>query len=79
MKMKKTLGVIMLAIIAVGGLGIAMSYASAAPSDSKNPGNTPTWGWGPVATLMQRSWVRLDGAVTMYGSDKVNGSLQVLA
>lgn len=77
--MKKTLGVIMLAIIAVGGLGIAISYANAASSDNRNTGDHIGWGWGPIATFMQRSWVRLDGTVTMYGSDKVNGSLQVLA
>ncbi len=77
--MKKTLGIILLAIIAVGGLGIAIASANAeSPSKNNSEGNL-SWGWGPIATLMQRSWVRLDGAITMYGPDKVNGSLSVLA
>jgi len=74
--MKKTLGAILLVVIAVSGLGLAVSYASAIPWMNN---------WKVFTKMMpsasnrpvQQSWVRLYGVVTKWGSTNVTGFLSV--
>jgi hypothetical protein len=74
--MKKTMAITMLAIIAIGGLGLSAAFANAMPF-----GN---WGMGMGQGLgsmmsVQRSWVHLNGQFTTWGKTDVNGTLMVQA
>ena len=78
--MKKTLAVVLLAIIVVSSLSFAVASASA-----MGPANRD-WGWKVgswmrrgVIVPFQRSWIRLNGIVETWGSQEVNGSLWVNA
>ncbi|MBN1245072.1 hypothetical protein JXA31_05720 [Candidatus Bathyarchaeota archaeon] len=80
MKMKKALAVVLLAVIAISSLSFVVASANA--SGPANRG----WGWKAgswmrkgAAIPFQRSWVRLNGIVEMWGTQEVNGSLSVNA
>src|SRR3990170_2056266 len=63
-KMRKHLAVILLAVLAISSLCVAVAYA-----------NTDA----ATDVSIQKSWVRLAGKITQWGSTPVNGTISVQA
>jgi len=72
--MKKTtiVALAFIAIIAASSLSLAVGTVAASPLDNMNSlvSNRP---------LLQKSWIRINGIMTNWGDDEVNGLLQVRA
>jgi hypothetical protein len=77
-KMRKKLAVILLAIIAVGSLSFAASYAQAFPMMGNN-GMFNVFSGVMSNMPVQRNWVRIDGIITKWGSTNVTGFLSTQA
>src|SRR3972149_7322167 len=81
MKMNKKIAIPLIAIIAVSSLAVAASFANAKPWMGPGPNGLlnrmaqARMGNG----LTQRSWVRINGAITQWGTADVNGFLQTQA
>jgi hypothetical protein len=73
--MKKTISIMLLAIIAVSGLTLALSYANAMPW--MNFGMAPNA--GQSNRLSQQNLVRINGVITQWGLTNVTGSLSTQA
>jgi hypothetical protein len=72
--MRKKLAVILLAIIAVGSLSFAASYAQAFPMNGRN-NLFNTFSSAMSNRPLQKNWVRIDGIITQWGSTNVTGFL----
>lgn len=77
--MNKKIAIVLTAIIAVGSLSVAASFANAMPW--MGPGNLLNrLAQGRMSNgLTQRSWVRINGVITQWGTTDVNGFLQTQA
>src|SRR3990170_6253974 len=81
MKMKKKIAITLIAIIAVSSLAVAASFANArlwmgpGPNGLLNRMAQARMGNG----LTQKSWVRINGVITEWGTTDVNGFLQTQA
>lgn len=80
-KMKTIIAAIILAAIALVGLNFAGAFAMTSPSAvSPTPTGSPMMTTPPVSIIPVRSnWVRLDGNITTWGTQDVNGSLTLMA
>jgi hypothetical protein len=72
--MRKKLAVILLAIIAVGSLSFAASYAQAFPMNGRN-NLFNTFSGAMSNKPVQKNWVNIDGVITKWGSTNVTGFL----
>jgi len=72
--MRKKLAVILLALVAVGSLSYAISYAQAFPMRGRSNMFNAFSGAMSIRPL-QKNWVRIDGIITQWGSTNVIGFL----
>src|SRR3990170_8984399 len=77
--MNKKIAIALIAIIAVSSLSLAASFAYALPwMGPRNLFNRMAEAKMSNG-LMQRSWVRINGVITQWGTTDVNGFLQTQA
>ncbi len=77
--MKKTIAVILLAVITVGSLSLALSFTDAKPWTNLGIGSRFGNGANNSNRPNQQNLVRIDGLVTTWGSTNVNGSISTQA
>jgi hypothetical protein len=77
-KLRKKLAVILLAIITVGSLSFAASYAQAFPMMGRN-NMFNTFSGAMPSKPVQKNWVHIDGVITKWGSTNVTGFLSTNA
>ncbi len=77
-KLRKKLAVILLAIITVGSLSFAASYAQAFPMMGRN-NMFNTFSGAMSSKPVQKNWVHIDGVITKWGSTNVTGFLSTNA
>ena len=77
--MNKKITIALIAIIAVSSLSLAASFANALPWMGQGNMFNRMAGARMSNGLTQRSWVRINGIITHWGTTDVNGSLQTQA
>src|SRR3990170_3474862 len=77
--MNKKIAIAFIAIIAVSSLSLAASFANALPWMGQRNFFNRMAGASMSNRLIERSWVRINGVITQWGTTDVNGFLQTRA
>ena len=77
--MNKKIAIASIAIVAVISLSLAASFAYALPWMGRGNLFNRMAGAGMSNRLIERSWVRINGVITQWGTTDVNGFLQTQA
>ena len=73
--MKKNLTIVLLAVIVISSVGLAVSVANASMSMGSERSSNDNARASMSNRLIQRSWVRIHGVITQWGTTDVRGSL----
>src|SRR3990172_4924905 len=75
-KMKKNLTIFLLAVLVISSVGLAVSVANASMSSMGFERSSNGLERSSMSNrLIQRSWVRIQGVITHWGTTDVRGSL----